>query len=66
MQKKNTESNFSVNMVSSKTKTELAGSTDPKIPLYAVDLKIFKDENYFIDAGLSWNEKEKINVPNPC
>ncbi len=40
-------------MVSSKTKTELAGSTAPKIPLYAVDLKICQDENYFIDAGLS-------------
>ncbi len=57
---------LSAKLFTGKTKAQIASSTDPKIPLYAVDLKICKDENYFIDAGLSWDEKQKINVPNPC
>lgn len=49
---KNTESNISIDTESSKPKAQLVSSKDPKIPLYAVDIKICEDENYTIPKDI--------------
>ena len=63
---KNTEYNTSINMDSSKPKAQLISSTDPKIPLYAVNIKICKDENYIIATGYDYDQEQGKFSPAPC
>ena len=63
---KNTEPNISVDTVTSKTKAQLVSSTDPKIPLYAVDIKICKDENYIIPVDYFGDEEQVQLLENKC
>ncbi len=41
-------------------------SKDPKIPLYAVDIKVCKDENYSVPTGFSRDKEQGKYIQNQC